>query len=186
MRMMGFERPWNRVLEWGCGGGANAVHLAPRAKEFIGVDVSADSLRECQRQVNSVCVTPFRPVLVTVAEPEQVLRHVDGPCDLFLCVYVFELIPTPEYGGRLLRIARELLASDGLALVQIKYDAGRWWTKSRRRAYRSGAAKMTTYPIDVFWELAVTCGLQPESVQLVPKNELDRRYAYFLLSKRAD
>ena len=185
MRMVGFERPWDRVLEWGCGGGANAVHFAPRAKEFIAIDISAESLRECERQVNSVCDTPFRPVLVKVAEPEHVLRHVDRPCDLFLCFYVFELIPTPEYGGRLLRIAKELLAPDGLALVQIKYDSGRWWTKPRRRGYRSGPAKMTTYPIDSFWELAVACGLQPEGVYLVPKNELDRRYAYFLLSNKA-
>lgn len=26
--------------------------------------------------------------------------------------------------------------------------------------------------------------LQPEAIQLVPKNDLDERYAYFLLSKK--
>lgn len=40
--MSGFDRPWGRVVDWGCGGGANAVHFAPRAEEFIGVDISAD------------------------------------------------------------------------------------------------------------------------------------------------
>jgi SAM-dependent methyltransferase len=184
-RMVEFKRPWNRVLEWGCGGGANAVHFAPRADEFVGVDISEESLRECARQVNDVCDTPFRPVLVDVAEPEQALRQVGGPCDLFLCCYVFELIPTPEYGERLLHIARDVLAPGGLALIQIKYDTGRWSTKPRRRVYRSGLAEMTTYPIASFWELASACGLQPEAIQLVPKNELDERYAYFFLSKRA-
>lgn len=52
------------------------------------------------------------------------------------------------------------------------------------RAYRTGLAEMTTYPIAAFWELAAACGLQPEAIQLVPKNELDERYAYFLLSKQ--
>jgi SAM-dependent methyltransferase len=183
-RLVGFTRPWHRVLEWGCGGGANAVHFAPRATEFIGVDISGGSLSECARQVAAVCDTPFRPVVISVAEPEEALTEVDGHCDLFLCFYVFELIPTPEYGERLLRIARELLAPGGLALIQIKYDEGRWSTKPRRRAYRTGLAEMTTYPIAAFWELAAACGLQPEAIQLVPKNELDERYAYFLLSKQ--
>lgn len=36
----GFDRPWKRVVDWGCGGGANAVHFAPYADELVGVDVS--------------------------------------------------------------------------------------------------------------------------------------------------
>lgn len=51
------------------------MHFAPRAKEFIGVDISADSLRECARQVDAVCDTPFRPVVVSVAEPETAAPH---------------------------------------------------------------------------------------------------------------
>ncbi|MHA6632086.1 class I SAM-dependent methyltransferase [Pseudonocardia sichuanensis] len=103
-----------RVVEWGCGGGANAVCIAPFAREFIGVDVSDESLRECGRQVAAHCDTPFLPVQVAVANPETALRDIEGPCDLFLCVYVFELIPSPAYGERILRIAYELLAPGGL------------------------------------------------------------------------
>ncbi len=181
--MAGFTRPWNRVLEWGCGGGANAVHFAPRTQEFIGVDISAETLRECGKQVAGACDTPFRPITIDVAEPEAAIAQVEGGCDVFLSFYVFELIPSPEYGERLLRIASEVLAPGGLALIQIKYDAGRWWTKPRRRAYRTGLAEMTTYPIDVFWQLAARCGLTPQAIHLVPKNELDERYAYFFLRK---
>lgn len=181
-RTVDFRRSWSRVVEWGCGGGANAIHFAPRADEFIGVDISEDTLAECGRQVAEACDTPFRPIRVEVTEPEKVLE-VAGSCDIFLCFYVFELLPTPEYGARLLRIAHQLLNPGGLALVQIKYDDGRWATRPRRRAYKSGLADMTTYPIAAFWELAVECGLTPESIELVPKNELDERYAYFLLSR---
>jgi hypothetical protein len=43
---------------------------------------------------------------------------------------------------------------------------------------------MTTYPIAAFWKLAAACGLRPEAIQLVPKNELDVRYAYLPLSNK--
>lgn len=183
-RATGFDRPWNRVVEWGCGGGANAVHVAPRCAEFVGVDIAEQNLAECGRQVAEVCQTPFRPVLVQVGDPEAAVAELGpGSCDVFLCCYVFELIPTPEYGARLLRIARELLVPGGLALIQIKYDEGRFRTRPRRRAYRRGLADMTTYPIPEFWELVEACGLRPQWVELVPENELDRRYAYFLLTR---
>ncbi|MFC3452865.1 class I SAM-dependent methyltransferase [Amycolatopsis speibonae] len=184
-RLTSFTRPWDRVIEWGCGGGANAVHFAPRAKEFIGVDISRDSLEECGTQIAKVCDTAFRPVAVEVAAPESVLGDVDGGCDVFLSFYVFELIPSPEYGERLLRIAHDLLAPGGLALIQIKYETGDWLTKPRRRSYRRGLASMTTYPIHGFWELSERCGLIPRAVRLVPRNELDERYAYFFLTKES-
>lgn len=174
---------WGRVVEWGCGGGANAVHLAPRCTEFIGVDVAPASLVECARQVESECDTPFRSVLIDVAEPEQALAAIDQPCDLFVAFYVFELIPSPEYGERILRIASRLLAPGGLALIQVKYDDGTWRTRSRRRSYRSGLADMTTYSVPAFWELAASCGLEPQTIKLVPRDALDERYAYFHLRK---
>ena len=176
---------WGRVVEWGSGGGANAVQIAPRCAEFIGVDVAQDSLDECRRQVEAVCQTPFRPVLIDVAAPEAALSAIDGPCDVFVSFYVFELLPTPEYGQRILRIAAQLLAPDGHALVQIKYDNGTWRTRARRRNYRFGVGDMTTYPIAQFWEMAADCGLEPQSVWLRPRDELDERYAYFHLRKAA-
>lgn len=172
-----------RAVEWGCGGGANAAQIAPLAREFVGVDVSADSLRECARQVNARCDTPFQPVLVDVPNPETALRDITVPCDVFLCVYVFELIPSPAYGERILRIARELLAPGGLALVQIKYDTGSWRTRPRRLSYRFSPGNTTTYPIHSFWQLAERCGLEPRYIELVPEDELDERYAYFVMVK---
>jgi hypothetical protein len=61
------------------------------------------------------------------------------------------------------------------------YDDGRWLSKPHRRSYRCGLADMTTYPIASFWQLAIKAGLKPESVELMPKSDFDKRYAYFLL-----
>jgi SAM-dependent methyltransferase len=172
-----------RVVEWGCGGGANAAQIAPLAREFVGVDVSVDSLEECARQVAARCDTPFQPVLVDVRDPEAALHQITGRVDVFLCVYVFELIPSPAYGERILRIAQEILAPGGLALIQIKYDTGSWRTRPRRLSYRFSPGNTTTYPIHSFWEMAARCGLEPRYVELVPRDELDERYAYFVLVK---
>lgn len=45
---------------------------------------------------------------------------------------------------------------------------------------------MTTCPILFFWQLAENSGFTPQMIHLVPRNQLDERYAYFLLSKEAD
>lgn len=176
--------PRGRTVEWGAGGGANAVHFAPLCEEFVAVDVVADSLLECVRQVQSVCDAPVVTQLVAVDDPENAVATVGaGGCDLFICFYVFELLPSPEYGIRVLSIASRLLADDGAAIIQIKYANSDPMTRSRRRAYGRRVADMTTYGIDEFWLQAERCGLRPAAVKLVPVNFLDERYAYFLLTK---
>ena len=82
-RLLDAEPAFGRVVEWGCGGGANAVQIAPVAREFIGVDVSSESLQECARQVEARCDAPFRPVLVDVRDPEAALRDVTESWDVF-------------------------------------------------------------------------------------------------------
>jgi hypothetical protein len=69
--------------------------------------------------------------------------------------------------------------------VQIKYDTGSWRTMPRRLAYRFSPGNMTTFPIHAFWQLAARCGFEPKYVELVPKDELDERYAYFVLVRPA-
>lgn len=181
-RVVGLTRPWGRVLEWGCGGGANAVHFAPCASEFVGVDVTAETLAECGRQVTAVCDTPWKPVQVDVADPEAAVAQV-GPCDLWLSYYVFELVPSREYGARLLRVAHRMLAPGGLACIQIRYSDGSWATRPKRWGYRSRVSGMTAYRIEEFWSLATECGFVPEFVELRPHDELDNRYAYFTLRR---
>jgi hypothetical protein len=173
----------DRIVEWGVGGGANAVHFAPIAGEFVAVDVAQASLDECERQVRAVTSTPFVPVLVDVATPESAIASSPAPCDLFLCFYVLELVPTQDYGLRIVKIAEQMLADGGLAVIQTKYSTDRLETKSRNRRYTRHVANMTTYRIDEFWSAAKGCGLEPLLISLVTENALDERYAYYLLQK---
>ena len=101
------------------------------------------------------------------------------PVDVFLSLYVFETIPSPEYGRRRLRVAAQMLRPGGMALIQIKYETAKATTASKRYSYRRHYASMTTYPIDQFWQIADDQGLQPHLIQLKPVQPLvsDRRYA---------
>ena len=183
----GLDPAPRRVVEWGCGGGANAVHFARDAERFVGVDVAQSSLDECGRQLDREGLGDrWRPVLADVENPEVAAAEV-GPCDLFLCTYVFELIPGPDHARRLLRVAGGLLAPGGAAMVQIKYATDDPLTRPRRWAYRLNLANTLTFRVEAFWTLADECGLVPRAVTLVPDQPLvgDERYAYFLLLKGA-
>jgi SAM-dependent methyltransferase len=186
-RALEVKHPLKRIVEWGCGGGMNAVHFGPLAEDFYGVDISPASLDECGKQMSAQGLDNFRPVLIDAADPEAALKLGKGTCDLLISTYVFELLPTPEYGLRVLRIAHELLAPKGLALIQVKYDEGSWKTRSQGWDYVKSLAWNATYRIEEFWHAAEQCGFTPQLITLLPKQPLvnDRNYAYFLLQKNS-
>ena len=93
----------------------------------------------------------FVPVLIRTDAPEEALRLIHGPCEVFLCLGVFQALPTPEYGYRLLDIARNLLAPGGLAIIQIKYIKQSWSTKPKRFGYKRNYPILTSYALDDFW-----------------------------------
>jgi hypothetical protein len=178
------ERP-ARIVEWGCGGGANAVHFGPGAARYYGIDITQASLTECGRQMSAVGLNNFVPLAIEVSNPEGVEQLVNQPCHLFLSTYVFELLPSKSYGGRLLRIAHRLLEPNGLAFLQIKYSDLSSSSQGYRWNYARHTASMTTYRVEEFWNEAEKAGLQPQVLLLEPEQPLvhDRRYAYFLLQK---
>jgi SAM-dependent methyltransferase len=168
------------VLEWGCGGGANAVAFAPRAERFIGADISEESLAECERQVRRVCTTPVETRRIDLAAPERAVADLDAKCSTFLCLYVIEVTTGPDEVRRILNVAKRVLEPGGIALVQMKYHTDDPRTRGRLAAkYERNLALSTTFAIDEFWQLADDCGLPPQLVTLVPETRLDVRYAYY-------
>lgn len=184
VRTTGRELVFGRTVEWGSGGGANAVRFAPLATEFVSVDVSQDSLTECERQTQAVCETPVVSVLIDVDDPEAAIESLGaGTCDLFVCLYVVELLPSRSYAQRILAIAQQLLKEGGVAFIQFKYENADRLSKSARRSYRRNLANTTTFPIDEFWEASQGAGLHPQVLHLVPRNALDERYGYLLCTR---
>lgn len=182
----GVDLHLNSMVEWGCGGGANLVAFQQHCKNIWGVDISRDALAECQNQLNRAtgnCI--FSPILIDVVHPFQALEKIPVNIDLFTCFYVFELLPSKEYGGNILKIAHQLLRPNGLCIVQIKYTSG-LSNAPRRWAYRRAVANMTSYELQEFWELCEQTGFDPKFIKLVPNpvEVPDRNYAYYCLQKK--
>lgn len=183
--MIGFSLPTRKIVEWGCGGGANAVQFAPLCEDFFGVDITESVLDDCRHQLEQTGVSSvFHPVKITIPDPESALSMLPNDVDLFYSMYVFELLPSLNYCKRVLCVARQVLRPGGVAFIQIKYATSDWRTRARHWGYCRGIANMCTFEIDEFWKLCESCGLTPHGVQLVPRpTEIpDERYAYYLLT----
>jgi 2-polyprenyl-3-methyl-5-hydroxy-6-metoxy-1,4-benzoquinol methylase len=174
-----------QIVEWGCGGGANAVHFAPYAKKFIGIDVAIESLDECKKQLSNIGLSNFQPLLINASTPELVLDGQIAETDLFICTYVYELFPSPAYGINVLELAYKMLKPGGMAFIQIRYNDGRKDLRPKRWGYKFNATFMTTYTLEEFWNYSSKIGFEHVNLFLKPKQPLvdDRCYAYYFLRK---
>lgn len=175
----------DRIIEWGCGGGMNAVQFAPITREYCGIDINPGVLEECKRQLAESGFQEFVPILIEAGRPETAKTLSPGPCELFLCTYVFEVFPTPEYGLKVLEVAFDMLQPGGIALVHVRYNTGKWHERSPRRNYDENVIHMTTYAIDELWSAVEQIGFRPLFVHLIPDQpELrETRYAYYAIQK---
>jgi len=174
----------SRVVEWGCGGGANAVHFGRGAEAFYGVDLSEESLQECARQMRAEGLSCFMPVRVEANRPREALARIGPPVDLFLCLYVMELLPTEAHALEVLDIAAQVLRPGGWALVHIRRaKPGRG---SRPWDYAANMAMNVRFTVDGFTRACTERGLDVRHVESrdeVPElNERD--YVYFVLQRR--
>ncbi len=176
-----------RVVEWGCGGGMNAVHFGRGAQRYYGVDLSPQSLAECARQMAAEGLPGFVPVLVDANEPRSALAVINEPCDLFICTYVFELLPGVEHALQILQLAFDLMAPQGQALVHIRCPTASLGGRSRPWDYEGNMTHNVTFSIPVFRAACeaqgfVVLGVQP--VAAVPELN-EKNYAFFVLEKPA-
>jgi methyltransferase family protein len=151
--------PVRTMLEWGPGGGAN--------------------LQECGRQLTDARFRSFHPVEIDAAQPERVLAAVDEPIDFALSTAVFQHFPGKEYGQRVLNILHRLLAPDGIALIQTRFDDGSETLACKHSDYARNVVTFTSYRIEEFWDNCAQAGFQPLSVVLKP----EPCYAYYFLRK---
>lgn len=163
------------MLEWGVGGGANAVKFSRVIDEFYGVDISSVSISECEMRIKTEPKDTFKYWLARI--------HIDNPeivydlvpkVDFFLCTSVFQHFPNPAYGERIAGIAYNMLKDKGLALIQIKYGEHQNYP-----SYAKEVAKFTLYPITVFRDLMIQIGFKFLSVAL----DTPTCYAYYYLEK---
>jgi SAM-dependent methyltransferase len=177
--LSGRETPVRSMLEWGPGGGANAVAFAQQVARFYGVDISPANLRECARQLEAIAYKTFRPIEIDASTPEQCLESIDAPVDFVLCTAVFQHFPGNTYGERVMRVFHRALADDGIALVQTRYDDGSEALRCKSSDYAKNVVAFTSYRVEEFWRVAVEAGFEPISVVLCP----EQCYAFYMLKK---
>lgn len=163
-------QPVRSMIEWGPGGGANAVVFAREIETFYGVDVSTANLAECGRQLAADGYDGWRPVEIDATRPRGALDAITHPVDFFLSTAVFQHFPGKEYGVEVTRIAHDLLAPGGLGLIQIRYDDGSETLRPKDRDYAKNAVTFTSYRIDEYWQIARGAGFEVLSVVLWPED----------------
>jgi SAM-dependent methyltransferase len=179
-RMVPLECP-GRIVEWGVGGGANAVQFAPLCDAFVAVDVARESLKETVRQVGMASDTPVEEVLVAIDDQGAAVAEI-GTVDLFLCFYVLELVPTESHAHEIVRIAHDVLRPGGAAILQTKYKR----SAPPRRPWRPQAEDLANqYTVDIadFWTLLTAFGFTVHYVEIRPRTPVDQNYAYFFATR---
>lgn len=179
-------RPLQTAVEWGSGGGANAIHFIREVRTYCGIEIAQPSLDECGRVLAEAGFGGFQPVLISAETPEQALERAPGPFDFFLSTYVYELLPGRGYGERVTRVAWDLLKPGGLALIQIRYDDGSPRSSQKTADYFRHSSRFTSYRVEEFWTLAEKVGFRPRYVTLVPRKTSGFSgdlYAYFAMTK---
>lgn len=181
----GADRPApmpRRMLEWGPGGGANALAFIDDVDSYIGVDISSENLAECQQQVQHAGHEHFRGMEIDVAHPAAVLDRLDEPVDAALCTAVYQHFPSQAYGRTVTQVLCDMLRPGGLALIQIRYDDGTPKFATRDRDYLQNVITFTSYPLSEFWTITSDTGFTPLAVTL----QTASNYAYYMLRKDAE
>ena len=91
----------------------------------------------------------------------MVSNEINEPIDVFVSTAVFQHFPSREYGGEVLRVVAGLLAPGGLGCVQIRFDNGREKYQQKHEDYFARHLTFTSYPLDTFWSMIESVGLQP-------------------------
>jgi hypothetical protein len=180
LALAGRERSGKSLVEWGPGGGSNAIaYLKNGFETCFGVDISPANLEECARQLEAHDQTGFQPILIDPEEPEECRMQLPRKVDFFLSTAVYQHFPSKDYGLRITRLAHKLLADDGLALIQTRYDdlSGRY--RPKNRDYRKNVITFTSYAIEEFWAEAEKASFSPLGLVLNP----EVNYAYYYLKK---
>jgi len=177
--LSGNGRAIKSIAEWGPGGGANAVWFCREVSLYYGIDISEANLNECARQLKARGFEGFQSILIDIEQPEKCLSLIGPPVDFFFSTAVFQHFPNQEYGWLVTEIAHKMLASEGTALIQVRYDDGSKRFKPKHRDYAKNMSRFNSSKIHDFWVMAAEIGFTPLALILEPKT----CYAYYYLQK---
>lgn len=147
-------------LDWGAGGGASAVGLAPYCKRLVAVDVSSTSLAETRRQLAQIENPPRLSSMLVGSDPTVVAEQINEPIDLFFSAWTFHLFPTLEYGEDVLRTAYSIMRPGALGYVKFRFDDGteRYRPRPGIDQYREAHVFASSWSLSAMWRLLDSIG----------------------------
>lgn len=174
----------DRALDFGCGVGRLLIPLAKRCREVVGVDVSPSMLAEAQRNCEAEGVSNVRFV-----KSDDTLSELVGAFDFIHSYIVLQHIPVAR-GEKIVGRLAELLAPNGVAMIQVPYTSGRrslvsrlvYWARmnapgakwllnvARGRAAGAPVMQMNAYPIAGFLDSLYTAGCREAHIRFSDHN----------------
>jgi hypothetical protein len=159
----------NTILEWGPGGGANAVGLMKYCNQYYGIDISKLNLDEAARVMQSEGSNAFIPIHLKTS-PNVALDFIpEESIDIFISTAVFQHFPSKEYGMQVLKVMRKLLKKKSISYIQFRFDNGNPKYKPNESIsdYKNRHIYSNSYSIDEFWAILVDLGYKPLCVSNV-------------------
>jgi SAM-dependent methyltransferase len=172
------------ALEWGCGGGSIVRPLCREFSRVYGVDISSASLEECGRQMKTLGLSNFLPVIFNAEDPESVLQSVPPESiDVAASAGVFQHFPSKPYTRRVVRVMGEIVKPGGFALIQIRYFDGSEKLRQKERDYARNVIYMTSFAPEEFLPLLGDAGFLFLRRTRDPDGCEDRHDYYFVRKK---
>jgi len=137
------------ALDWGCGGGANLRALCGIFGHATGIDVSAATVAQCEKQLRLLGIENFTTRCFPADLPGTVLEQL-GPAsfDFVFSAAVFQHFPSRDYSLRVLEVMEMLMKSSACGLIQVRYDDGSDKLRQKEDDYARNVIYMTSFTSD--------------------------------------
>jgi SAM-dependent methyltransferase len=152
-----------------------AEQMMAEGTTLYGVDIAQHILDACTEAL-APRSGEFVPVLVPIDDPESCLDVIE-PCDLFVCLTVYQHLPDKEYAERITQLAARLLVPGGLAIVQTREPRAPL-KKIEPRPYKRSWMSKTLLTAEEFEAMAQAAGFKILSTQAGASWSKDYRYHY--------
>lgn len=162
LRFINADKPERKlqVVEWGPGGGANALAFIKQLEcDYTGVDISQENLDEAARLISANDLSGFSGIHIDINSPATVLNELgSASTDIFICTAVFPHLPDKEYAVSVSDIASSLLREGGICILHILLSDE---VKSEYGSYNKDVHRNTVFTYEESIQFISDVGLKP-------------------------
>jgi hypothetical protein len=170
------------MVEWGVGGGANAVVFGDAVDFFYGIDIARSSLDESRKQMDAIGLgQKYFPLIADKDVVGNILQLSPKGIDFFLSTATYQHFPHVAYAKYVTTSAFKILRPGGLALIQTRYaDGSRFYaTKTRDYGVGKNAIRFLSFNVNEFALLCEKIGFKVLMTETVDRIN----YCYYYLQK---